>query len=113
MKPDQATIERVQQAIEKAVKAGKVAAEQFRQSVRCDAHGKVIGECGGAFVRTDPSNTPVTAALLKLGIVRPKYGASAYTLILRFGFRDQNIDINKEDAKAAARVLTEELGQEF
>ena len=113
MKPDQATIERVQQAIEKARQAGETAAEQFRQSARCDIHGRVIGPCGYAFIETNPVNTPVTGALLKLGIVRPKRGAPNYHVMLQFSFCTQSIDMDEEAAKAAARVLTEELGQKF
>lgn len=113
MKADPEILERVKRAIAAATEAGNAAAQAFFDRATKDGRGFVADASGYAFVKTYDSNTPVTKALLKLGIVRPKYGLGYYHLKLSFSIRDQSVTLQEEAASAAAKVLTEELGQEF
>ena len=73
----------------------------------------MIDTAGDAFIHTYESHTAVTRALKELGIVGNKDGGYYWVkLDLGFGY-EQSINLDETVANAAAKVLTEELGQEF
>lgn len=120
MKADAETIARVSQAIERATAASEQAARDFLNSseLKHDAHGQIVDACGYARVHTYDTGTSVTAALRSLGITDRKHGGhydlkGFFFSPGHFGIREQSITLWGNAAKAAAKVLTEELGQDF
>ena len=105
----------VKQAIQRAEAAAKAAGDEFLNSARFDSTGFVCDACGTAFIRTNESHTAVTRALKKLGIVGNKDGYY-YSVNLHFDLGypfGQSINLEQKAAEAAAKILTQELGQEF
>ena len=114
VKADAETLAAVKKAVKRAEEAGRKSAEEFGRTAPRNAQGLILDTCGMAWVLTCDAHSKVTAALLELKIANPNPVYGGYELYgFDFGIHEQSISLDEVAAKAAAEVLTKELGQPF
>lgn len=80
-----------------------------------NAHVELYGDrslCGWANVVFEKPNSPITEALMKLGVAN-SYAKGQYEISLRTRTDIQSIDAHESGAQAAAEFLTHSLGEVF
>lgn len=100
------TYELVKKAIEDA---GRIS---FEESKKKFAEIGDVGPCGWFNIVTYESNSEITQALVDLEIAH-SYGKGYYTLYGIKSYPAQSIDVDEPGSVAAAKFLTEKLGQSF
>ncbi|WOD36943.1 hypothetical protein [Nodosilinea sp. E11] len=113
-KPSAEVLEKVKQALKEARKEAEKAAKKDRDIAPRNKDGYIADVCGFATVVTSEANTEITDALISLDYASPCDGEQYYLFKTTSGIdTEQALRVAEAAAKAAAKKLSELLGQTF
>ena len=112
--PSAQIIQKVERAIYEAKKAAKEAAQRDRETAPRNKQGYITDVCGFASVVTYEANSEITDALIELDQAFPCDGDFYIIGAVTLGIdTEQALRVAEAAAKAAAKKLSELLGQHF
>jgi hypothetical protein len=110
VKPTMATVTKVKKTVEEADRLSYEVSKSYYEGAKKSPEGRVLDICGFAYVVTHNPYSEITQALIELDLVK-NFGEN-YQLWLKT-YPEQSISIAEAGISAAAKYLTENLGQYF
>ncbi|MDJ0682058.1 MAG: hypothetical protein QNJ18_19630 [Xenococcaceae cyanobacterium MO_167.B52] len=112
--PSNEVLEKVKQALKEAQKEAEKAAQKDREIAPRNKDGYIADICGFATVVTSEANTEITDALIGLDYASPCDGECYFIFEVTSGIdTEQALRVAEVAAQAAAKKLSELLGQRF
>ncbi|MEA5418478.1 hypothetical protein VB712_04515 [Spirulina sp. CCNP1310] len=112
--PSSEVLEKVKKALIKAKDEAKKAAQKDKEIAPRNKNGYICDVCGFATVVTSDANTEITDALISLNYASPCDGECYFIYEVTSGIdTEQALRVAEAAAQAAARTLSELLGQHF
>jgi hypothetical protein len=112
--PSTEVLEKVKQALKEAQEEAERAAKKDREIAPRNKDGYIADVCGFATVVTSEANTEITDALISLDYASPCDGECYFIYEVTSGIdTEQALRVAEAAARAAAKKLSELLGQSF